>query len=451
MSKQLAPAMLLLNLKVEQRPIESLKPYRRNARVHSQKQIAQIAAAIRRFGFLVAILIGADGTIVAGHGRWAAAKLLGMTIVPVIQLDHMTEAERRAFAIADNRLAELAGWDEEILAIELQELAALDLDLDLELTGFDGAELDQLLGVDVAPKIDPKADQIPEPQGPAVSRIGDLWRLGKHCLVCGDARDPGAYEVLMPGEQARLVFTDPPYNVRIVGNVSGKGKNTRREFLMASGTMTPPDFTAFLTQSLDAMAAVSLDGSIHYVCMDWRHMSELLGAGNAVYAELKNLVVWAKTNAGMGTFYRSQHELIFIFKKGSAPHLNTFGLGENGRFRSNLWVFPGLNTFRAGRDEELAMHPTVKPVGMVADAIRDVSRRGEIVLDAFGGSGTTLIAAEKTGRKARMLELDPLYVDVICRRWTAFSNTPAILAESGLTFDEVASTRGVTAGARGHD
>ena len=451
MTKQLASAMLL-DLTVEQRPIETLKPYRRNARVHSQKQIAQIAASIRRFGFVVPIMLGDGDTVLAGHGRLAAAKSLGMTAVPTIRLDHLSEAERRAYVIADNRLAELAGWDDEILAIELQELAALDLDLDLELTGFDGAELDELLGVDVAPKIDPKADQIHEPESLAVSQLGDLWTLGaNHRLLCGDARDPNAYAALMPGEQARMVFTDPPYNVRVVGHVSGKGKNARREFVMASGEMTPADFTAFLAQSFGAMAAVSLDGSISYICMDWRHMSELLAAGTAVYAELKNLIVWAKTNGGLGAFYRSKHELIFVFKKGSASHLNTFGLGETGRYRTNVWTYPGVNTFRTGRSDDLELHPTVKPVALVADAIRDVSRRGDVVLDPFGGSGTVAIAAEKTGRKARLLELDPIYIDVICRRWTAFSKTPAILAATGQTFDEVASARGLTAGARRHD
>jgi hypothetical protein len=242
-----------------------------------------------------------------------------------------------------------------------------------------------------------------------------------------------------------MVFTDPPYNVRVVGNVGGKGKIGRREFIMASGEMTSSDFTAFLTQSLGAMAAGSEDGSIHFVCMDWRHMGEMLAAGMAVYGELKNLVVWNKSNGGMGAFYRSQHELIFVFKKGAAPHVNNFGLGETGRYRTNVWAYPGVNTFRAGRDDELASHPTPKSVAMIADAIRDVSHRGDIVLDAFGGSGTTLIAAQKTGRQAHVMELDPLYVDVICRRWGAFSKTPAVLEATCQTFDEVTTDRGVPA------
>jgi DNA modification methylase len=265
--------------------------------------------------------------------------------------------------------------------------------------------------------------------------------MGEHRLLCGDARDAGAIQRLMAQETARMVFTDPPYNVKIDGHVGGAGKTKHREFAMASGEMSQDQFTRFLTEVLGNMADASCDGSIHFVCMDWRHMSELMTAGGRVYDELKNLVVWTKTNGGMGTFYRSRHELIFVFKKGTTAHINTFGLGETGRYRTNVWEYPGINTFRNDRDDELAMHPTVKPVALVADAIKDVSRRGHIVLDAFGGSGTTLIAAEKTGRKARLLELDPAYCDVICRRFEAYTGKPAILAESGLPWAEVEAER----------
>jgi DNA modification methylase len=435
-----ADLSFLLDLAVVPRPVEALKPASRNARGHSTKQITQIAASIRRFGFVSPVLLTDDDTVLAGHGRLAAARSLGMASVPTIRLSHLSAVERRAYALADNRLAELAGWDEDLLAIELQELAALDLDFDLEITGFDGAELDDLLGVDTSAKIDPDADAIPDPGEPAVTRVGDVWRLGEHRLLCGDAGDVGAYQRLLLGEPARMVFTDPPYNVRVVGNVGGKGRHRRREFVMASGEMTSTEFTAFLTQTLGRAAAVTQDGSIHYICMDWRHMAELLAAGSAAYTELKNLVVWAKTNGGMGAFYRSAHELVFVFKKGDAAHLNTFGLGEGGRFRTNVWSYPGVNTFKSGRDEELALHPTVKPVALVADAIRDVSHPGDIVLDPFGGSGTTLIAAEKTRRRARLIELDPLYCDVICRRWQRFSKSPATLETTGEVFEEMAQS-----------
>jgi len=427
-----------LRLKIVYRPIDDLTPYKGNARTHSDKQIAQIAASIRTFGFTNPVLIDARGQIAAGHGRVAAARQLGMRDVPTIELAHLTGAERRAYVIADNRLAELAGWDREILAIELQALSELDLDFELEITGFETAELDLLLdSVDDADS--DEADQMPEP-GPSVTRAGDIWHLGRHRLICGDARDASVYERLMADERAHCVFTDPPYNVKIDGHVCGSGKVKHREFAMAAGEMDKASFTSFLRDALAAMAEVSLDGAIHFVCMDWRHMDELSAAGAEVYSELKNLVVWAKTNGGMGTFYRSRHELIFVYKVGTAKHLNTFGLGETGRYRTNVWDYPGVNGF-GGNQEDLALHPTVKPVALVADAIRDVTRRGDIVLDGFGGSGTTLIAAERTGRVARLVELDPLYCDVICRRFEAHTGQPARLAGTDQTFGDVARER----------
>jgi DNA modification methylase len=428
-----------LRLKIAYRKVGDLNPYAGNARTHSDKQIEQIAASIRRFGFTNPVLIdGADG-IVAGHGRVAAARKLGFTEVPAIELAHLSEAERRAYVIADNRLAELAGWDREILAIELQALSGMELDFDLEITGFETAEIDLLLEDDVGER-DP-ADDVPQPApGPAITRPGDIWRLGRHKLICGDARDAASYRLLMGDERARAVFTDPPYNVKIDGHVCGSGKVKHREFAMAAGEMDKAGFTSFLRDALAAMADVSLDGAIHFVCMDWRHMDELSAAAAELYSELKNLVVWAKTNGGMGTFYRSRHELIFVYKVGAAKHLNTFGLGETGRYRTNVWEYPGVNSF-GGNQKDLALHPTVKPVALVADAIRDVTRRGDIVLDGFGGSGSTLIAAERTGRVARLIELDPLYCDVICRRFEALTGEPARLCGGDQSFSAVAIER----------
>jgi len=429
-----------LRLKIEYRKVDDLQPYAGNARTHSDKQIAQIAASIRLFGFMNPVLIDAVDGIIAGHGRVAAAQTLGLTEVPVIKLAHLSEAERRAYVIADNRLAELAGWDNEILAIELQALSEMDLDFDLEITGFETAEIDLLLDDDDVSDHDP-ADDVHEPVlGPAITQPGDVWHLGRHKLICGDAQDTSTYRMLMGDERARAVFTDPPYNVKIDGHVCGSGKVKHREFAMASGEMDKPGFTDFLHDTLAAMADVSLDGAIHFVCMDWRHMVELSAAGDTIYSELKNLVVWAKTNGGMGTFYRSRHELIFVYKVGTAKHLNTFGLGETGRYRTNVWDYPGVNSF-GGNQEDLALHPTVKPAALVADAIRDVTRRGDIVLDGFGGSGTTLIAAERTGRVARMIELDPLYCDVICRRFEALTGQPARLKGIDRTFNDLAIDR----------
>lgn len=427
-------------LKITYRKVEDLKPYAGNARTHTDKQIAQIATSIEQFGFTNPVLIDDADGIVAGHGRVAAARKLGYDEVPVIELAHLSEAERRAYLIADNRLAELAGWDQEILAIELQSLSDMELDFDLEITGFETAEIDLLLDDEDEGERDP-ADDVPEPAiGPAITRPGDIWQLGRHKVICGDALDPETYRLLMGDDRARAVFTDPPYNVKIDGHVCGSGKVKHREFAMAAGEMGKADFTSFLCGALTAMADVSLNGAIHFVCMDWRHMDELSAAGSEVYSELKNLVVWAKTNGGMGTFYRSRHELIFVYKVGTAKHLNTFGLGETGRYRTNVWEYPGVNSF-GGNQEDLALHPTVKPTALVADAIRDVTRRGDIVLDGFGGSGTTLIAAERTGRVARLIELDPHYCDVICRRFEAQTGQAARLAGTDQTFADLSLDR----------
>ncbi len=387
-----------------ERDIASLRSCSQNARTHSKKQVRQIASSIERFGFTNPVLISDNGEIVAGHGRVEAAKLLGWKSVPTIALSHLSKTERRAYVIADNKLALNAGWDKEILAIELQGL--VDLEFDVELTGFSLAEID--LVIEEAGEADPDGHDAPEDAVPEAGRepvtlTGDLWILDRHRLVCGDTRDPDVIGRLMVGRQADLVFTDPPYNVAIDGNVCGLGSVRHREFAFASGEMSRNQFTAFLRDTLGNIARVMRDGAIAFVCMDWRHMGELLEAGEASFTELKNLVVWNKSNGGMGAFYRSKHELVFVFKQGTAPHTNSFGLGETGRYRTNVWDYAGISSIGANRSDELAMHPTVKPVALIADAIRDCSRRGEIVLDGFGGSGSTLIAAEKTGRAARLI------------------------------------------------
>ncbi|MEI6487013.1 MAG: DNA methyltransferase [Sphingomonadales bacterium] len=427
-------------------PLSALRPFPRNARTHSKKQVQQIARSIERFGFTNPVLVSDDGEIIAGHGRVRAAALLGMRTVPTIALSHLSEAERRAYVLADNKLALNAGWDGEMLAIELQGL--IDLDFDVTLTGFSLAEID--FAIDAANDAKPNGrnsadDRIPRLPDNPVTRRGDLWQLGRHLLLCGDARDPDAYVRLLGNARADLVFTDPPYNVAIDGNVTGLGKVKHAEFAMASGEMSEAEFIRFLEQSLGAMAAVCRDGAIAFVCMDWRHMGELLTAGRQAFSELKNLVVWNKTNGGMGAFYRSKHELIFVWKVGTAPHTNTFGLGETGRYRTNVWDYAGISSLSATRAEELAMHPTVKPVALVADAIKDCSKRGEIVLDGFGGSGSTLIAAEKTGRLARLIEYEPGYCDVIIQRWQQMTGKQATLAGDGATFEAVEEVRAAKA------
>jgi DNA modification methylase len=427
--------------KLVHQPPSRLVPHPGNPRTHSKEQVKKIAASIKRFGFRNPVLVDDDNNVVAGHGRLLAAAHLGLETVPTLSLSGMNEAERRAYIIADNRLAECAGWDDALLASELAAIAGLDESLDLALTGFDGGALEQLLeqaagglpATDAAVEIDPEA--------PLVSRPGDCWVMGSHRLLVGDALDPAAHEKLMAGELAQMVITDPPYNVPINGHVCGLGKVKHAEFAMASGEMSPAQFQDFLGTALGNLAKSSRDGSIHYVFMDWRHMEEILAAGRSAYTELKNLVVWNKDNGGMGAFYRSKHELVFVFKNGTAKHVNNFELGQHGRYRTNVWDYAGISSVGNDRDEQLAMHPTVKPVEMIADAIRDCSKRGGTVLDCFGGSGTTLVACEQVGRKARLLEIDPRYADVTVRRWQALTGKQAVLEANELPFDELEGHR----------
>ena len=424
------------------RPVDQLKLDPANPRRHSKKQVRQIANSIELFGFIVAILTDRYGNVIAGHGRLLAAKLLGITEVPTLCLDHLTSAQARAFMIADNRLTENSVWDDRLLAEQLKNLSLLGLDFDIEVTGFDMGEIDlRIASLDEPcdPSDDP-ADVLPEsPTSPPVSKIGDLWQLNQHRVLCGNALDAAAFAALMSDDRAAMVFTDPPYNVPIDGHASGLGAIHHRPFPMASGEMDRPEFTAFLRAAFRNLAEFSIDGSLHYVCMDWRHIEEVMAGGRAVYPELKNVVVWVKDNPGMGSFYRSGHEFVFVFKHGRSAHRNNVQLGGFGRNRSNVWRYPGANSFARGGAEGnlLALHPTVKPVALVADAILDCSARGDIVLDAFLGSGTTVIAAERTGRRCYGLELDPAYVDTIVRRWQALTGGTARHAASGRTFDDL--------------
>lgn len=418
-----------------------LKLRANNPRTHSKRQIEQIAVSIKTFGFVNPVLIDGEERIIAGHGRVEAAKLIGMSDVPVIRVDHLTPAQIRAYVIADNKLAENAGWDRELLALELRELS-VELNFDVTITGFETAEIDLLIQ-DLDQHKPDEADQVPELDrtAPAISRPGDLWCIGNHRLLCGDALNKGDYAKLLGSTKAQMVFSDPPYNVAIAGNVSGLGKTKHREFAMASGEMNPDEFTKFLETACSRLVEFSTDGSIHFICMDWRHLGELLDAGINTYSELKNLCVWCKTNGGMGSLYRSAHELVFVFKNGSAPHINNVELGRFGRNRTNVWTYAGQTSFGGDRSAELAMHPTVKPVALIADAILDCSNRGDTILDGFAGSGSTLIAAEKTGRCGFGIELDSHYVDTILRRFEAVYGISATLAGSDLDFAAVTQQR----------
>jgi DNA modification methylase len=431
------------NLEIIFRRRAELKPDPANPRRHSKKQIRQIAKSISVFGFNVPVLVDAEGNVIAGHGRLLACHELGIDEVPTLCLEHLTPAQVRAFRIADNKLTENATWDDRLLAEQLQDLSLSGLDFSLEVTGFEMGEIDLRIAAleDLPLQDEDPADVLPEvAAGPPVSKLGYLWLLGRNRLLCGSALDTAAFTALMRQERATMVFADPPYNVEIDGHASGLGAIHHRPFPMASGEMDKAEFTAFLAQACRNLAAFSAAGSLHYICMDWRHLGELLTAGAAAYGELKNLCVWVKNNPGMGSLYRSQHELVLVFKQRGAAHRNNVQLGQFGRNRSNVWHYPGANSFARGGPEGnlLALHPTVKPVALVADAILDSSARGDIVLDAFLGSGTTVIAAERTGRRCRALELDPAYVDTAIRRWQVLTGEKADHVASDRRFDDLA-------------
>ena len=381
-----------------------------------------------------------------------AARKLGWHLVPVIRLTHLTPERARAFSIADNRLTETSTWDDRLLGEIFRDLATLDLDFSLEATGFSVGEIDlRIEGLSASGGSEDPTDLIAPMLGqPAVSEPGDLWLLGKHRILCADALEAGSYRGLMERARAQVVFTDPPYNVRIDGHATGNGSIHHREFAMAAGEMTSGQFIHFLATVLHLLVRHSSGGSIHFICIDWRHQLELLTAGTQAYAELKNLCVWVKSNAGMGSFYRSQHELIFVFKNGRAQHRNNVQLGQYGRNRTNVWNYPGVINFgRQGEEGNLlALHPTVKPVALVADALLDCSARGDLVLDAFLGSGSTLIAAERVGRICHGIEIDPVYVDVAIRRWQRHTGDHAIHAVTGKRFDDHASSAAEVHGGR---
>jgi DNA modification methylase len=421
----------------------TLKPDPRNPRFHSDKQVRQIAQSIESFGFNVPLLVDDEHRVIAGHGRLLAANKLGWNTVPAIRLSHLTEPQRMAFLIADNRLTENSSWDDRMLGEQLKILSELELNFDLEAIGFETPEIDLLIdGLNAVPEADPD-DRLPEVSDSAVSVSGDLWQLGKHRVLCGDSLARLNYDRLMDGAKADLVITDPPYNVVIDGHATGLGKIRHREFGMASGEMNSAEFTSFLRKAMAEARDHSASGSLAYYFMDWRHITEILSAGRDVYTEFLNLCVWAKSNGGMGSFYRSAHELVFLFKNGTCSHRNNIQLGKFGRNRTNVWNYPGANTFSRSDSEGnlLALHPTPKPVALIVDAIKDSTARGDLVLDPFLGSGTAVVAAERSGRRCYGLELDPLYVDTIIRRWQRQTKLEAVHLDTGETFNSRDNTR----------
>ena len=423
----------ITNLNVTYVAIERLTPHPQNSRSHTKQQIRLIATAIKTYGWTNPILIDESFNVLAGHARLAAAKSLGMTTVPTIFIPGLSEAKKRAYVIADNRMSEIAGkWDRGLLALEYDTIKLLDPTFDLTATGF---KLDDIaIMLDNAQSANEQALPLPALQTVPVSSVGDTWFMGDHSLHCGDARDPEQFKLLMEHELANIVIGPAPYNVRVNGHMVRRGQH--REFCMASGEMSQAEFTGYLSTVFANLIRFSKNGSIHFLWMDWRHLTEMVEA-TAQYTERKNVICWNKQTAGLGAFYRNQYEFVFVMKNGTDKHRNNFKLGQNGRFRTNVWDYPGLSGFTKDRAEQLQMHPTVQPVAMIVDALKDCSCKGDIVLDCFGGSGTTMIAAERIGRKARLMELDPLYVDVAIRRWEAETGEKAFLGDTCITFEHI--------------
>jgi DNA modification methylase len=418
----------------------SLTAFGRRARTHSKEQISQIGKSIQTFGFAVPVLVDENDKVIAGNARVEASIQIGLTEIPVVTHSHLTDAQKRAFVLAENKLASLAGFDNTVLGLEFKDLLELDLDFDLDVTGFADPEIDAL-----AFGQDPVERSMPEVKpGVATSRVGDLWLLERHRLMCGDSTDKDAVSQLLDGEQARTVFQDPPFNVKIDGHVSGTGQH--QEFVMASGEMSDDEFTAFLTKVLARTTESLMPGGLAYVCMDFRHMRNVLDAADRNALKLLNLIVWDKGQGGMGSFYRSRHELIFLLARDGASHLNRVQLGKHGRDRCNVWSYRGMHGMGPEQKRARELHPTVKPLALVKDAILDSTKRGELVLDLFSGSGTTIVAAHDTGRRGVAMELDPIYADTTLLRWQAHSGKEAVLASSGKTFREVRAERGVPVG-----
>jgi DNA modification methylase len=433
---------------IEYRRLSGLKLNPENPRVHSDKQIRQIARSLEVFGPIMPVVIDKNSKVIAGNGRIQAARLLGLTEFPTTCADHLTEAQAKAFAIADNRLTDNSVWDERLLAEQLKALSEVELDFSLEVTGFEVPEIDVMIE-GTAPVVEGENDPAdvlpPDTENKVrVSGKGDLWLLGRHRILCGNSLDASDYSVLMGDRRAAMVFTDPPYNVRIEGHAGGLGAIQHKNFGMACGELGKGQYTDYLACALDHLTRHTVDGSLHYVFMDWRHLSEILAAGEQAYTELKAVCIWVKDNGGMGSLYRSQHELIFVFKNGKESHRNNVQLGQYGRYRTNVWKYPGVNSFSRTTNEGnlLELHPTVKPAALVADAVMDCTARGDIVLDPFLGSGTTVIAAERTGRVGYGIELDPQYVDTAVRRWQALTGLDAKHGVSGRNFDELEQEAG---------
>lgn len=417
--------------------IESLCAPERPVRLHSASKLQKLRRHIERYGVLVPLLVHFEGRIVDGIARYQTAIAIGLTHLNVIDISHLPHDDLRALRLALNRLQQEATWDPTAVAVELKFLAEVGFDLDF--TGFDTVEIENYLEIgDVPSEVEDLDASLAA--GPVITRPGDIWVMGsgstEHRVACGDFRDEGLCKVLFSGLRAAACFTDSPYNLRISGHVSGTGKHA--EFAMATGEMSDEAFEAFLSEVLALIFTALAPDGVAFLCMDWRHIRHLLDAAKVHDLELLNLAVWVKSNPGMGSFYRSQHELIAVFKRPGETHRNNVQLGRHGRSRSNVWEYRGVNVFGPER-HLLDLHPTVKPSAMVADAIRDVTMPGEAVFDSFLGSGTTLIAAERTQRRCLGIEIEPKYVDLAVRRWQLATGRAAVRLSDGVSFPDAES------------
>jgi DNA modification methylase len=422
-------------------PIAQLKLNPTNPRLHSEKQIRQIAQSIRLFGFLVPVVVDGQGLVLAGHGRLLAATLLDMVEVPTVSIEYLTEHEVRAFALADNKLTENSQWDRKLLAEQLKMLCEAELDFSVDVTGFEMDAVDVLVeGLTAAPKgnCDP-ADALPETTTAApVSEPGDVWLLGRHRVLCGNSLDESSFSTLMQDRRANVVITDPPCNLAGT-HVTEPGSIRPKESKMVADEMNESEFADCLAQAFRLLASHSVNGSLHYIFTDWPHAGEILTAGKHAYSKLRNVCVWIKDKAGTSSLYRNQHELVFVFQSGQHEHWDNVRPIQFGRHRTNVWSYPGLNSFSRTAEEKnlVELHPTVKPVSLVVDVILDCSAQGNIVLDPFLGSGTTLMAAERTGRICHGIELGPGNVDTILRRWQALNGLVATHVVSGRSFADL--------------
>lgn len=431
------------SLEIEDVSIDEVRPNPNHSRIHSDAQICKLVASIKKYGLVAPLVVDGNCMIIAGHGVWQAAKKLSLATIPVVRITDLSMSQVSALSIFLNRVAEDSTWDREQLAVVFNQIIMDEPELEITETGFETAEIDQIILEYGAPGVtqeEDAADTLPQLDAsrPVTTVLGDVWLLGRHHrLICGSALEDETYTQLMNGKKARQVVSDLPYNVQIEGNVSGLGKNKHGEFVQASGEMSDAEFSEFLSQATELMVKHSLDGSVHHLFMDWRGIALLVGAGLQHYDALINICVWAKSNGGMGSLYRSQHEMIAVFKSGKSRHINNVMLGKHGRNRTNVWNCPGVNAFGKNRDALLAMHPTVKPVTLITDAIKDCSKHKDIILDPFAGSGTVFLAAERCGRVAYGIELDPRYVDVALQRYKDVTGTEPVHEASGFTFSEL--------------